>query len=223
MPFPTTVNKLYHAIYSDNKYENVLLQTIIFLGFNFGMRAPSEICNLNLDDIKIFNDGTGYLAIREVKKHNKKRKIYPYSKTILCSPVFKTVKNYLNNWRYKVENGYSGNALFLQPNGKRITGSYLRKKITPVGKQICNDNSFHLYTMRHTFATYFYEYTKDLKRTAKKLGHKKSITVDRYVHIAEDMKEQVGKRNLFNQALRLIKNSRGKQSENRLLDKKAAI
>lgn len=211
VPFPETVNKLYHAKYSDNNYENTLLQTIIFLDFNFGMRPPSEICNLDLDDVKINNDGTGYIRIWEDKKRRKPRLIYPYNKSVLSSTVFRTLKNYIDNWRPLVVNDKSGKALFLNFLGERITGSYLRKRIVPVAEIICNDKSFKLYTMRHTFATYFYEYTKDIKRTAKKLGHKKSSSIDKYIHIAESIKEQVGKRNLFNQALRLIKDSsRGK-------------
>ena len=209
IPFPSTVNKLYHAKFSDDKYENILLQTIVFTGFNFGMRPPSEICNLNLEDVVINSDGTGYIRIHEDKKHGKHRLIYPYNKTVLSSSVFKTPRNYIKNWRYNVANKHSGNALFLQPDGQRVTKYYLRDHIAPVGKQVCNEKSFILYTMRHTFATYLYEYTKDMKKVAKRLGHKKSDTVDKYVHIADSMKEQLGKRNLFNQALRSIK-PRGK-------------
>jgi len=205
VPFPKTVNKLYRAKYSKNKYENVLLQTVVFTGFNFGMRPPSEICNLNLEDIVINDDGTGYIRIHEDKKHGKQRLIYPYNKTVLSSSVFKTPKNYIDNWRHKVANKHSRNALFLMPNGQRVKSAYLRNKIAPVGKKVCNEKSFILYTMRHTFATYLYEYTRDMKKVAKRLGHKKSDTVDKYVHIADSMKEQTGKRNLFNQALRSMK------------------
>jgi len=202
VPFPKTVNKLYHAKYSKDKYENILLQTIVFMGFNFGMRPPSEICNLNLEDITINEDGTGYIRIHEDKKHGKHRLIYPYNKTVISSPVFKTPKNYIDNWRHKVANKKSGNALFLMPDGQRVTAWYLRDHIAPIGKKVCNEQSFILYTMRHTFATYLYEYTRDMKKVAKRLGHTKSDTVDKYVHIADSMKEQTGKRNLFNQALR---------------------
>ena len=178
---------------------------MVFMGFNFGMRPPSEICNLNLEDVVINDDSTGYIRIHEDKKHGKHRLIYPYNKTVLSSSVFKTPKNYIDNWRHKVANKNSRNALFLMPNGQRVATWYLRDHIAPVGKKVCNEKSFILYTMRHTFATYLYEYTKDMKKVAKRLGHKKSDTVDRYVHIADSMKEQTGKRNLFNQALRSMK------------------
>ena len=48
-----------------------------------------------------------------------------------------------------------------------------------------------------------------IQKIAKRRGHKKSNSVDKYVHIADSMKEQTGKCNLFNQAFRSIKKSRG--------------
>ena len=211
VPFPTVVSELYHARYSNDKYENILLQTIVFLGFNFGMRPPSEICNLNLEDIIINKDGTGYIRIHEDKKRGKHRIIIPFNKTVLSSPVFKTPKNYIENWRWKVANKESGNALFLKPDGTRITGKYLRDHITPIGKKIAG-SYFHLYTMRHTCATYLYEYTRELEVVRRRLGHRKPSTTIKYVHIADSIKRQVGKRNLFNQALRSMK-KRGKPEE----------
>lgn len=201
VPFPTVVNEIYHAKYSNDKYENVLLQSVVFMGFNFGMRPPSEICNMNLEDIIVNKDGTGYIRIHEDKKRGKNRVIIPFNKSILSSSVFKTPKNYIDNWRWKVENSNSGDALFLQPNGNRITGKYLRDHITPVGKKIAG-SYFHLYTMRHTCATYLYEYTRELEVVRRRLGHRKPSTTIKYVHIADGIKRQLGKRNLFNQALR---------------------
>jgi len=209
VPFPSVVNKLYKAKYSNDEYENILLQTIVFLGFNYGMRPPSEIINLNLEDVIINDDGTGYIRIHEKKKRNKDRIIYPYNKSILSSPVFKTPKNYVDNWRYKKATKDSGNALFLKPDGKRVNGNYIRVRIVPIFKIITKESSARLYTMRHTYATYLYEYLKDIKIVANRLGHRGVAHVDKYVHIADSIKEQAGKRNLFNQALRSIK-KRGK-------------
>ena len=66
--------------------------------------------------------------------------------------------------------------------------------------------------MRHTFGTYLYDLTKDIDTVGRKLGHKGLKNVDKYIHVAKDLREQSGKRNLFNQALRSIK-PRGKQDK----------
>jgi len=176
------------------------------------MRPPSKIVSLNLSDVVINSDGTGYLRVHEKKKRNKDRIIYPYSKSILSSPVFKTPKNYIDNWRPKKVSIESDNALFLRPDGRRIDGNYVRNKVIPVFKNITKESLAKMYTMRHTYATYLYEYLKDIKVVANRLGHRGVAHVDKYVHIADSMQEQVGRRNLFNQALRSIK-KRGKQGK----------
>lgn len=201
IPFPGTVNKFFSHDYGGDKYENVLLQSVAFIGFMFGMRPPSEICNLNSEDLNLNDDGTGTLTVHEQKKRNKTRIIIPFNKTVLSSPVFKTPRNYRDNWRHKVENSNSGNALFLQPNGKRITGRYITNHLTSAGKRIAGEY-FHLYTMRHTYASYLYDYTGDIKFVSKMLGHTKITNTSKYIHTADCLKRQLGKRNLFNLALR---------------------
>jgi len=79
------------------------------------------------------------------------------------------------------------------------------RNIVPVFKEITGEKSAKLYTMRHTFGTYLYDLTKDMDTVGRKLGHKGLKNVDKYIHVAKDLREQSGKRNLFNQALRLIK------------------
>ena len=212
VPFPSTMNKFFSYEYSDNIYENRLFQSITFLGFMFGMRPPSEIINLNIEDLTINKDGTGYIKIHEQKKRSKNRIIIPFNKSVLSSPVFKSPKNYVENWRRKVENSKSGNALFLQPDGRRVTGKYIRSYISPAGKKIAGQY-FHLYTMRHTFATYLYDYTKDIKFVSNMLGHTKIDTTNKYVHIADCMTRQLGNNNLFNLALRSRINVRVNQDK----------
>jgi site-specific recombinase XerD len=202
IPFPNEVNQLYKAKYSNNRYENGLFQSIVFIGFNFGMRPPSEIVNLNIGDIKINSDGTGYIKITEKKKRNKTRIIIPYNKKILSSKAYKTPKNYRDNWRYKVVTRESGDAFFLQPDGRPITENYVRAHLSPNGKIITKNPKFKPYNMRHTFATYYYQLTKNLKKVSKKLGHTKTVNTDKYVDVAEDLEEQFNGKNLFNIALK---------------------
>lgn len=223
VPFPTTVHEFFTYKYSKNKYESRLLQSVAFMGFMFGMRPPSEICNLNLEDLVINNDGTGYLIVHEQKKRGRKRVIVPFNKAVLSSQVYKTPRNYVKYWRHKVANEHSKNALFLQPNGKRVTPQYLREKLSPAGKKIAGQ-FFHLYTMRHTYATYLYNYTKDINLVSKALGHTKLTNTTKYIHVAEWMQQQVGG-NLFNHALKphnVIKSVCGRIAKNRLVQKRGS-
>jgi len=205
IPLPVIVNKLYHAEYSTDPYENVLFQSVVFFGFNFGPRPPSEICNLNTGDLHINDDGTGYITLTEDKKHKKQRNVYPWSQMVLSSKVFRTPKNYLDTWRPAVyQEGISGDALFLQPDGRRVTGHYLRNHIAPVFKAVTKDSRAILYDMRHTFGTYLYQSTKDIKKVAHSLGHVKTQNVDYYVFLSQEIENQAKtkRRDLFHQALR---------------------
>jgi len=199
---PSQVNRLYHGTFAKTRYENVLFQTIVFTLVNFGMRPPSEIINLNLENVVVDKNGTGYIWIKEDKKDGIERQYFPYDKKVLSSKVYRTPFNYINTWRDKVKTEKSGNALFLQPNGKRVTGKYIRDHIVKTGKKI-TDNRFKLYTCRHTFATYYYDWTRDLKEVARRLGHSKTDSIDHYIGIRKDLKNQIGnKGNLFDKALR---------------------
>jgi site-specific recombinase XerD len=222
---PWQVNKLFHGLYGNTIYENVLGQTIVFTLINFGMRPPSEIINLNLENININKNGAGYIWIIEDKKGGIERQYFPYDKKVLSSKVYRTPLNYINTWRDTKKTKQSGNALFLQTNGERITGKWLRDHITRNGKEIVQDNRFKLYTCRHTFATYYYDWTKDIKEVARRLGHSKTDSVDHYIGICNDLKTQVGKGNLFDKGLRQKNNKKhfGGKPKKRLSTKKATI
>lgn len=171
--YPNDVHKFYiYEKYSKKKnyklrvYENKLFQHIAFMGFNFGMRCSSEIVSLILNDVVIKSNGTGHIRIHEMKKRGKTRIMIPYNKKVLSSKAYKTPKNYRDNWRHKVVTKDSGDAFFLQPDGKPITENYVRNHLSPCGKKITGNLKFKPYSMRHTFATYLYQHTKNLKKVS---------------------------------------------------------
>jgi site-specific recombinase XerD len=53
----------------------------------------------------------------------------------------------------------------------------IEKKITP-------------HKLRHTFATHYYDKTKDLRRLQEILGHSSSKTTDIYAHILDNKVEK---------------------------------
>jgi len=88
------------------------------------------------------------------------------------------------------------------PDGRHITEKYVRDHPSPSGKVISKNPKFKPYNIRHTFAIYYYQLTKNLKKVSKKLGHTKTQNTDNYVDVAEDLEEQFNGKNLFNIALK---------------------
>ena len=222
IPYPETVNKFFTFEYSSDTYETKLYQYLFFLGFTIGMRPPSELCNLNISDVKI--DGKrGSITITETKKHGNKRTLIP-ERFILVSPNRKSLKNYIDKWRPQVDNG-TETTLFLTPEGKRFTPDYLRMKLSEYGKHIWKD--FHPYTMRHWCATArMIEWDYNIDRVSSWLGHSHLDMTKRYLHIAEEYYKQ-DQGSWLRRAIRSPKNmvrcKHVETQENRYIAKKPSI
>jgi len=187
LPYPETVHDFFHYKYSNDKYENKLYQYIFFIGFFFGVRPPSEICNMTLDNIRINKNGKGMITVIEAKKHGRKRVLVP-EKYILSSKVHKSLKNWIEHWRPLVADK-DEKTLFLTTEGKPFTPRYLGKKLREHGKKVWN--KFHPYIMRHWCATArMIEWNYNLNRVSDWLGHSNINTTRKYVHIAQEYYEQ---------------------------------
>lgn len=146
LPFPNTVRSFFYYDFSSDLYEKNLYQYVFYHSFMIGWRVPSELCEMSVNDITIDKDGTGSIVITETKKHRSRRTIVP-EKYILSSQSHKSFKNWLDKWRPQVENQYSGDKLYLWPNGKPVTSTHLRLKLSEHGKKIWP--SFKPYDTRH--------------------------------------------------------------------------
>ena len=193
VPFPETVYKLCNYKYSKDPYENALYQYLMFHNFYIGWRVPSEPCAMTAKDIDIDDKGRGSIIITETKKRSSKRIIIP-ERYILSASNHKSFKNYIDHWRPKVENQYSGDALYLQPNGKPFTRRYLGKKLSQNGKKVWS--KYQPYVSRHWCAIALLIRTKienktwDTRRVQKYLGHERPSTTDTYIEFAEEYYRQ---------------------------------
>lgn len=173
-----------HNKYSKDKYTNALYQYILMHGFLIGWR-PSELVIQKVSDINI---DEGYMIITETKKHNQLRQIFP-EQHILLNHRRKSFKNWIEHWRPKVANQYSKDYLYLQLNGRPFTVNYLRKKLTPLVKEVWKPYS--LYTMRHWCATARLIKSKvdtdnwDIWEVKDWMGHDKLDTTENYVKYAK--------------------------------------
>jgi len=188
LPYPETVHKFFTYKYATSKYENALYQYLFFFGFLVGVRIPSEIIELKVSDVKFETKQRGYLVITETKKHRSQRTIIP-EKAILYSKVHKSLKNWIDHWRPRVANQYSGDALFLQPDGRPFTVRHLGHKLSYHGKKVWKD--FAPYDMRHWCAVARLIKTKyetknfDCYQVKNWLGHERMATTEGYIRYAE--------------------------------------
>jgi len=188
LPFPDIVNKFFHYEYSKDNYENTLFQYIFFHSFMIGWRTPSEIIEMTVDDVILDSSGRGCITITETKKHRQKRTILP-EKSILSSRVHKSFKNWLDVWRPRVENQYSGDSLYLQASGKPFIIAHFRNKLSKFGKKIWKP--FQPYDMRHWCAIARLIKTKrengtfDVLTVRNWLGHTDIKTTQNYIHHAD--------------------------------------
>ncbi len=184
IPLPKTTHTIIHHKYSKNKYTNALYQYILMHGFLIGWR-PSELVIQKVSDINIEE---GYMIITETKKHNQLRQIFP-EQNLMTKKQCKSLKNWIDNWRPKVENQHSGDYLYLQTNGRPYTVNYLRKKLSPLVKEIWQP--YTLYTMRHWCATARLIQSKvnskrwDIWEVKDWHGHDKIGTTEDYVKFAK--------------------------------------
>jgi len=116
IPSPELAFKMIHHKYNSDLYENALAQYTLLHTFMIGWRNPSETCIMAVDDVKIEE---GILIIHEPKKHQSTRILIP-DKALFKGQTRKSFKNWIDKWRPRVEYQYSGNTLYLRPDGYPI-------------------------------------------------------------------------------------------------------
>ena len=210
IPLPSIVYKIINAKYSKDSYENALYQYIFAHSFWIGWRVPSEIINMKIDDVDI--DG-GCIYITETKKHESVRQVYPDS-VIIKGRTRKSFKNWIDHWRPKVENQYSGDALYLQPSGKPFTNDSLRLKLSEKGKQVWK--FYQPYVSRHWNAVAMLIRTKletgnfDVYTVRNWLGHEEISTTMEYIRYAEQF-YRIAKYDWIKATLQFFQEGKGSQ------------
>jgi len=188
LPFPDVVYKFFHHQYSEDDYETTLYQYLFCHSFLIGWRVPSEICELKTSDVIINDNNTGCIVITETKKHRSQRTLFP-GKQLLGSKTHKSFKNWIDYWRPKVANQHSGDALYLQSDGRPLTIRHLGHKLSKYGKQVWGP--FQPYDMRHWCAISRLIEQKvntdnfDVIPVKNWLGHEKIQTTMNYIQYAE--------------------------------------
>ena len=186
--FPDQVYKMLNLHYSDDPYENALIQYLLTHNFIVGWRFPSEPTVMTTTNVNIER---GYLTITEPKKHHSTRNISPIE--IMTNTRRKSFKNWIDSWRPKVENQYSKDHLYLKPDGKPFTTDLLRqllnRKAAPliqiVFPQYYNYCSRHFAAVSRLIRTKLEYKAFDEYEVRDWLGHTKIETTMSYIKDAK--------------------------------------
>jgi len=186
VPRPMTVNRLIHHRYSNDRFENSLIRTILTLGFHTGLR-PGELITLKVEDI-YFDEG--YIIIREQKKKFRERQIW-IDDPVMTSRQQNSLRNWINIWRPRRKTELSENILFIQKDGKPFPSEdALRMYLSPFCKPVWKD--FKPKIMRDWSAIARLIRTKietkkwDTRVVKNELGHKFVNTTESYIQYAEN-------------------------------------
>jgi len=188
IPFPDQVYKMLNLTYSDDLYENALIQYLLTHNFIVGWRFPSEPVTMKTTNVNVER---GYITITEPKKHHSTRNISPIE--IMTNTHRKSFKNWIDNWRPKVENQYSNDYLYIKSDGRPFTTDTLRQllnrkatpKIQEIFPQYYNYCSRHFSAVSRLIRTKLQYKTFDEYEVRDWLGHTKIETTMGYIKDAK--------------------------------------
>jgi len=140
-----------------------------------GLRV-SEVCNLQLSDIDFI---TSIVTI--VGKGNKERQVpfYPQAGDDL--------KNYIKTVRPKFATINSGDYVFLNHRGQKLTS----RGINYILKGYSKNKNLHPHILRHSFATHMLDNGADLRTIQELLGHGNISTTQIYTHVTQERLKNV--------------------------------
>lgn len=169
-----------HDFKKDYEKKNRLMVLIVALS---GCRS-AEVRNLQLSDFKITTNKNGeeYYSLKLIGKGNKER-MTAIKKKDLEKPLQQWLDCDLRRRKYNQK------FLFSTNNSKSDNTRYFLQKTFRELK--IEEKKLGLHILRHSFASYIYQKTKDLILTQNLLGHSSIEVTKIYVHKTIDFSEQV--------------------------------
>lgn len=144
-----------------------------------GVRV-SELVSLKISDI---NSEMGYL--RCFGKGSKER-IVPMGMVAL-----KAVTDYLDRGRPKLVRRFSGDILFLNHLGQKLTRQGFWQIIQAVARRVGIEVKVTPHMLRHSFATHLLDHGADLRSVQEMLGHADISTTQIYTHVSRSRIREV--------------------------------
>ena len=144
-------------------------RAILELLYATGLRA-AELTGLNTNNIDLDQRTVQVLG------KGRKERLVPFG-----SHAADAIRNYLeirNSWSNRSD------ALFLSPNGKRLSTDGLRKLLVEHLKNAAINKPATPHAIRHSFATHLLNAGADLRTIQELLGHASLGTTQRYTHVS---------------------------------------
>ncbi len=148
--------------------DRALLETL----YGAGLRV-SEAHSLDMQDL----DRQGR-EVRVVGKGAKPRI------TLLGRQAIEWIERYLSEVRLKWSRSRSGDALFLNQYGGRLSVRSMQQIVKRCAVKAGLDPDFHTHTLRHSFATHMLDGGADLRVVQDLLGHASPATTQVYTHVS---------------------------------------
>ena len=154
-------------------------RAIVELFYAAGMRV-SELAGLNLGQLDLESR-----EVRVIGKGNKERLV------IIGQPAAQAMETYLRLARPKYANKYSGDAVFLNYQGGRLTDRWLQMLLIKYARSAGLLKKVHPHLLRHTFATHLLDGGADLRVVQDLLGHANLATTQIYTHVTQTQARKV--------------------------------
>ncbi len=154
-------------------------RAIIELIYAAGLRV-SELVKINLEQIN-FDSG----EIRVWGKGSKERLV------LIGEPAARALANYIRQGRPKLLGKRSGDALFLNRYGSRLSERIVQMILEKYAALAGLDKRVYPHLLRHTFATHMLDGGADLRVVQELLGHASLASTQIYTHVTKSQARKV--------------------------------
>lgn len=149
-------------------------------------RAILEVlyaCGLRVSELVGLDTGDADLSLGYVRVMGKgaKERVVPVG-----SYAVKALNMYLNGGRHLLQKAGSGQALFLNKGGGRLSARGVRNIIDKYVRLMSIQFKVSPHTLRHSFATHLLDGGADLRSVQELLGHVKMSTTQIYTHVSKE-------------------------------------
>ncbi len=110
---------------------------------------------------------------------------------LLGSSAAQWLRKYLTDSRPKLVTRRSGDALFLNKQGGRLTERGIQMIVKKHALSAGLDAEFHTHNLRHSFATHLLDGGADLRVVQDLLGHESPATTQIYTHVSAEQARKV--------------------------------